>query len=154
METNKNIEPRIDIDDYLEKPYWVVDILPRQVPPNANGQFFRIEDYLLKHPQIDAIYKKFFHVLLKLNCYDDMAYGQNGENWSMNPSPQDVERMMTCCMQEKSMLYVWMASSRALIVLSPDDTHLTVYSPTKEVLELIGALAAAEGLFVWKPCAM
>ena len=46
METNKNIEPRIDIDDYLEKPYWVVDILPRQVPPNANGQFFRIEDYL------------------------------------------------------------------------------------------------------------
>ena len=63
METNKNIEPRIDIDDYLEKPYWVVDILPRQVPPNANGQFFRIEDYLLKHPQIDAIYKKFLHIL-------------------------------------------------------------------------------------------
>ena len=62
METNKNIEPRIDIDDYLEKPYWVVDFLPRQVPPNANGQFFRIEDYLLKHPQIDAIYKKFFHI--------------------------------------------------------------------------------------------
>ena len=74
METNKNIEPRIDIDDYLEKPYWVVDILPRQVPPNANGQFFRIEDYLLKHPQIDAIYKKFFHILLKLNCYDDMLH--------------------------------------------------------------------------------
>ena len=80
-----------------------------------------------------------------------MAYGQNGQNWSMNPSPQDVERMMTCCMQEKSMLYAWMASSRALIVLSPDDTHLTVYSPTKEVLELLGALAAAEGLFLWKP---
>ena len=33
----------------------------------------------------------------------------------------------------------------------PDDTHLTVFDPDPELLELIRQIASGEGLFVWKP---
>ena len=29
------------IDDYLEKPYWLIDILPKQVPANSRGSISR-----------------------------------------------------------------------------------------------------------------
>ena len=35
-----------------------------------------------------------------------------------------------------------------LITVSGDDTYMTVYNPTEEVLELIGSLAGSEGLFI------
>ena len=39
----------------------------------------------------------------------------------------------------------------ALIQYSSDDTHMTVYNPSEQLLTLIKTLAQAEGLFVWKP---
>ena len=37
------------IEELLDAPYWVIDILPEQVPAGAPGQYFTIEDHLLKH---------------------------------------------------------------------------------------------------------
>ena len=38
-----------------------------------------------------------------------------------------------------------------MIVIAKDDTHITIYNPSDSLTELIGVLAEAEGLFVWKP---
>ena len=56
------------VENYLEKTYWVIDLLPKQVPAESRGQFFCIEEYYRKHPQIDALYRRFTDILLKLNC--------------------------------------------------------------------------------------
>ena len=37
------------IDKLLNTPYWVIDILPAQVPKDSPGQYFTIEDYFLKN---------------------------------------------------------------------------------------------------------
>ena len=40
------MENKLDIiDELIEKEYWVVDILPEQVPENSPGQYFDIEKY-------------------------------------------------------------------------------------------------------------
>ena len=72
------------IEEYLNKPYWVIDILPKQVPA------------------------------------------------------------------DKQMFYIILKSADVLITVSGDDTYMTVYNPTEEMLELIGSLAGSEGLFVWR----
>ncbi|MCR5310024.1 MAG: hypothetical protein K6E32_01250 [Lachnospiraceae bacterium] len=41
----------------LEKPYWILDILPKQVPKDSPGQYFAIEDFFLKE-QLTEIKKK------------------------------------------------------------------------------------------------
>ena len=139
------------IEEYLNKPYWVIDILPKQVPADGKGQYFRIEKYFLEHPQIDNIYRKFTNILLKLNCYEDIDVSHDGEEWITNPAPHELEATLLKCMADKQMFYIILKSADVLITVSGDDTYMTVYNPTEEVLELIGSLAGSEGLFMWKP---
>ena len=136
------------IEEYLNKPYWVIDILPKQVPADGKGQYFRIEKYFLEHPQIDNIYRKFTNILLKLNCYEDIGVSCDGEDWITNPAPHELEAALLKYMADKQMLYIILKSADVLITVSGDDTYMTVYNPTEEVLELLGSLAGSEGLFV------
>ena len=53
-------------------------------------------------------------------------------------------------MTDKQMFYIILKSSDVLITVSGDDTYMTVYNPTEEVLELMGSLAGSEGLFLWR----
>ena len=138
------------IEEFLDKPYWVIDILPKQVPADSKGQYFRIEKYYREHPQIDNIYRKFTNILLKLNCYEDIDVSHDGEDWITNPAPQELEAALLKCMADKQMFYIILKSADVLITVSSDDTYMTVYNPTEEVLELIGSLAGAEGLFLWR----
>lgn len=146
------------MENDLEKPYWVIDILPKQVPADSEGQYFRIEEYYLEHPQIEAIYRKFINILLKLNCYEDMDVSQDngvhkssGEKWMTNPAPKVIEAMLLKCLSDDSMLSIHLKSSNALITISGDDTYMTVYNPLEETIDLLGSLATSEGLFIWKP---
>ena len=138
------------IEEYLNNPYWVIDILPKQVPADGKGQYFRIEKFFLEHPQIDNIYRKFTNILLKLNCYEDINVSYDGEDWITNPAPHELEAALLKCMADKQMFYIILKSANALITVSEDDTYMTVYNPTEEVLELIGSLASSEGLFLWR----
>ena len=139
------------IEDYLEKPYWVIDILPKHVAENSRGQYFEIEKYYLEQPQMNIIYRKFVNILLKLNCYEDVNFSPDGEEWMMNPSPHKMEAKLLNCLSEKSMLYIHLPSADTMITISGDDFYMTIYNPSEEVLELLKSLTISEGLFIWKP---
>lgn len=138
------------VEEYLNKPYWVIDILPKQVPADGRGQYFKIEKYFLEHPQIDHIYRKFIHILLKLNCYEDIDVSHNGDKWMTNPAPHELKEALLKGMADKQMLYIILKPADVLITVSGDDTYMTVYNPTEEVLELMDSLAGSEGLFLWR----
>ena len=36
------------IEELLQTPYWIIDILPKQVPKDSPGQYFAVEDFFLK----------------------------------------------------------------------------------------------------------
>ena len=138
----------VDIEDLLSKPYWIVDILPKQVPANAGGQYFTIEKYFLSSPRVDAIYRKFANVLLKLNCYVDIIVFQvDDESWVENPAPEDMERMVL----NRRPLFVVLKQSMAMLSITGDDHNMTLYGADEETLQLISSIASAEGLSVWKP---
>lgn len=137
-----------DIDSWTSKPYWIIDILPKQVPANSGGQYFTIEKYFLSPPHVDAIYHKFANVLLKLNCYVDIiVFKVNGETWVENPAPEDLERLVL----ERRSLFVVLKQSMTMISVTGEDHNMTVYGADEETLALISAIASAEGLHVWKP---
>ncbi|MBR5639252.1 MAG: hypothetical protein IKW83_05750 [Muribaculaceae bacterium] len=138
----------IDIEAYLSKPYWIIDILPKQVPANADGQYFAIEKYFLNSPRVDAIYQQFADVILKLNCYYDMLVCVvDDEEWVENPAPENLTQMVL----NRKPLNIVLKSGQAMIAITGDEHYFTLYNPDKEILELITTLASAEGLHVWKP---
>lgn len=53
------------IEELLEKSYWIIDILPMQVPKDSPGQYFAVEDFFHKE-QLAEIKKKHINVILKL----------------------------------------------------------------------------------------
>ena len=59
-------------EELLDTSYWIIDILPEQVPKDSPGQYFAVEDYFLRE-QLDAVKQKHINVILKLNCYRDIS---------------------------------------------------------------------------------
>lgn len=140
------------IEQLLEKPCWVIDFLPHKVPADHGGQFFKVEKQLLQPPYIHQLYDKFAMVLLQLNCYYDFDLFMNDDDVStFNPEPDQLLEAVNKVMTLKQHLVVVIAATSTMLVLSSDDTHITVYNANQEVLQLLENLASAQGLFIWKP---
>ena len=137
------------VERLIEAPYWVIDFLPRQVPQGNGGQFFAVEQYYLEESQHGHLCRQFADVLLKLNCYHDLLVS-HGEEWVKNPAPATLVEWLTESLQH-SHLCLLIDDGEAMITASGCDTHLTLYNPSPELLELTGQLATAAGLFLWQP---
>ena len=137
------------IDDFFDKEFWVVDFLPKQVPENAGGRFFSVEQYYLEPSRYSVMRERFSDILLKLYCYYDLhLFVDDDTEGIANPDP---ELLASHIKNNQSHLCMLIGTSKALITLGCDDTSMTLYSPSEDLLELIRTLAGAVGLFIWKP---
>ena len=127
------------IDELLNTPYWIIDILPKQVPAGGAGQYFAVEQNL-RDTQLSEIKKKHVNMILKLNCYRDICLDEDG---TINPPPEQIADAI----YER---YVNIVLDDAMIISEPEDTHMTVFNPDEELLTLVRELVAGEGMFVWK----
>jgi len=128
------------IDELLQTEYWIIDILPVQVPKDSPGQYFAVERYFLRRPHIRAIKQKHINVILKLNCYRDLSLDEEA---AVNPPPEVIAEAV-------NRRYVCILIDESMIVSEPDSTYLTLYNPDEQLLSLIMELSKGEGLFVWK----
>ena len=127
------------IEELLNAPYWIIDILPKQVPAGSAGQYFAIEKYL-RETQLSDIKKKHVNLILKLNCYRDISLDEDKE---INISPKKIADAIY-------KRYVNIMIDDAMIVSEPEDTYLTLYNPDEDLLTLMRELASGEGMFVWR----
>ena len=135
----------------LEGPYWVVDILPEQVSADAAGQYFAVERYFLQPERIVPLRRKYAEILLRLNCYVDMAVSFDScASWETNPDPETFAERLAGLTGNEFLRAVF-AEQNAMIDYDHNDTYLTVYDPGEALLDKVRTLAAAEGLFVWSP---
>ena len=138
------------IGDLLERPFMIIDILPEQVPADSAGQYFAVERYFRGPERLSALYRRFASVLLRLNCYDDMAVTFDGcEHWEENPDPESfAERLAS--LPAAGFFRAVFEEQKTMIDLDAGDTNMTVFDPGEVFLERLTKLAASEGLFVWK----
>ena len=137
------------VEGLLEKPYWVVDLLPYQVPENSRGQFFAVERYYLEEPRHGRLCRQFADVLLKLNCYHDLTVS-HGDDWVKNTEPAVLSEWLTEALQHGH-LCALIDDGESLITASGGDIYMTLYNPSPDLLELVRNLANAAGLFLRQP---
>ena len=135
------------IENLLSKPYWLIDVLPKQVPAGSAGQYFKAERYFLSG--LDEISWKFARVFIRLNCYYDLQVSTDGEIWILNESPEGLARRFEESAASHTPLSILIGSDEVLVTFSGDDHYLILYNPDEELLELVRQCAQAEGLFVW-----
>jgi hypothetical protein len=124
------MEKDYTIEDYLERPYWLIDILPKQVPANDGERYFAIEKFYLSEPQVELLCRKFANLLLKLYCYHDIAICGNEEQWIENPAPETLVHWV----MSRQPIHVLLKSTDAMIVARGDDTYMTLYDPDEATL--------------------
>lgn len=128
------------IDELLTLPYRIIDILPERVPEGSPGQYFTVEKYFLRDP---SLRQRQLNLLLKLNCCYDLTLISEDEE-IRNPAPEVwTERI------GRESLNI-LAGGKTLITADRTDIHMTVYSADEKLLTMLGRLAEAEGLFMWK----
>ena len=129
------------VEELLQTEYWIIDILPSQVPKGSPGQYFAVEEYFLQDARLSEIKQKHIDLVLKLNCYRDISL--DGE-MTVNPSPEHIA-------DEMRKRYLYIMTGESMILSEPDDTHMTVFHPDPQLLDLIKAVSVGESLFVWQP---
>ena len=135
------------VDTLVEKPYVIIDVLPKQVPAGSPGRYFTVEKYFID--RIDTICRKFAEVLIRLNCYQDLLESMDGEVWNEDFTPEDLIRFFEESARGHSPLFILIRPADALITFNGNEHYMTLYNPDAELVDLIRSLAGAEGLFVW-----
>ena len=131
--------------------YWIIDILPEQVPVNAAGQYSAVERYFLQPERIISLRRKYAEILLRLNCYYDMTVSFDScSSWETNPDPEAfVDRVVD--LSGNDFLRAVFPEQNTTIDYDHNDTYMTVYDPDPALVDKMRLLAAAEGLFLWSP---
>ena len=136
------------IDALMEQPYWIVDILPKQVPPDRSKSYAAAEKWFLNDKNRRKIRTVQAEVLIRLNCYYDLKAVRLEEETDDCLTSEQLERVIT---EGEGVLQIAAESAETLITLDHGDTYFTVYSTSEELLALLRKLAEGSGLFVWKP---
>ena len=134
----------------LEAPCWVIDFVPMQVPREGRGQFFAVERYCLAGERRERLCRQFADVVLGLNCYHDLTVNRGGEAWVKNPEPATLVTWLNDALLHGH-LCALVDDGAALITASGGDTHLTLYNPSPELLQLARHLVTAACLHLWQP---
>lgn len=136
------------IDELLRTICYVIDFLPEQVKPDAGGQFFDVEYYLLNSEKHFSLKDRFVNVILKLMCYYHVSIQWKG--WIDRPTPQSVEEAVNTIMDNHSgWLNILLPEEYALVVFDWDCLSLSVYNPSEKMQTLMEKVAFSEGLF-WR----
>ena len=61
------------IEELLNTDYYIIDILPAQVPEDSPGNFFAVEKYFLDKRRLNAIKQKHINTVLKPACYVNVS---------------------------------------------------------------------------------
>ena len=138
------------IELFLEKPVWVIDVLPEQVPAESRGQYFEIEHFWRMNDELDEFAEKLYRLLLKLNCYYDFDAVVRGKALR-NPKPLELQRhLLNCMAPSQPPFFIFLDEDAAMLQWDGDDLCLSVYNPDERLRRLLTQLAHAEGLFFWQ----
>ena len=89
-------------------------------------------------------------MLLKLYCYHDLTVNHGGDEWIKNPAPEVLAAWIIESLHHGH-LCALIDEGTALITASGGNTHLTIYNPSPDLLQLARQLATAAGLHLWQP---
>ena len=147
-------EEGIKLDDVIlfKSDIQSIEELPETTSGAADPRRFdNMMGALLEGPYwIVPLRRKYAELLLRLNCYCDMAVSFDScASWETNPDPETFAKRVERLSGNEFLRAVF-AEQNVMIDYDHNDTYLTVYDPNRALLDKIRALAAAEGLFVWR----
>ena len=136
------------VDRLLDAPCYIIEVLPQQVPKDCGGQFFAVEDYLLKHRGRYGMSDRLVRIILKAMCYYPVVVYWG--DWIEQPTPEQVVEIIDTIIENHSgNMNMVFTNKDALVEFGGDCLNMSIYNPDEEMCVLFEKIATSEGMF-WR----
>ena len=140
----------ITVERLLEDDYWIIDILPSQIPIEKQAEYRALTDEYFESGKVAQLHRRYADILTMINSrYNTAMLCMPEDEWTISPDDVAVKDAVIHH-TERGCVDLLLPEEETLISLQAEDLYITVYHPTEEILSLLRQAVSESGFYIWQ----
>lgn len=140
----------ITVEQLLEDDYWIIDILPSQIPIEKQAEYRALTDEYFESGKVAQLHRRYADILTMINSrFKTAILCMPEDEWTISPHNNDVKDAVMHH-TERGCVDLLLPEEETLISLQAEDLYITVYHPTEEILSLLRQAVSESGFYIWQ----
>ena len=140
----------IAVERLLEDDYWIIDILPSQIPIEKQAEYRALTDEYYESGKIAQLHRRYADILTMINSrFKTAMLCMPEDEWTISPDDVAVKDAVIHH-TERGCVDLLLPEEETLISLQAEDLYITVYHPTEEILSLLRQAVSESGFYIWQ----
>ena len=140
----------ITVERLLEDDYWIIDILPSQIPIEKQAEYRALTDEYYESGKVAELHRRYADILTMINGrFKTAMLCMPEDEWTISPCDIAVKDAVIHH-TERGCVDLLLPEEETLISLQSEDLYITVYHPTEEILSLLRQAVSKQGFYIWQ----
>ncbi len=140
----------ITVERLLEDDYWIIDILPSQIPVGKQAEYRALTDEYFESGKVAELHRRYADILTMINGrFKTAMLCMPEDEWTISPCDIAVKDAVIHH-TERGCVDLLLPEEETLISLQSEDLYITVYHPTEEILSLLRQAVSESGFYIWQ----
>ena len=140
----------ITVERLLEDDYWIIDILPSQIPIEKQSEYRALTDEYFESGKVAQLHRRYADILTMINSrFKTAMLCMPEDEWTISPDDVAVKDAVIHH-TEQGCVDLLLTEEETLISLQAEDLYITVYHPTEEILSLLRQAVSESGFYIWQ----
>ena len=140
----------ITVERLLEDDYWIIDILPSQIPIEKQAEHRALTDEYFESGKVAQLHRRYADILTMINSrFKTAMLCMPEDEWTISPDDVAVKDAVIHH-TERGCVDLLLPEEETLISLQAEDLYITVYHPTEEILSLLRQAVSESGFYIWQ----
>ena len=140
----------IAVERLLEDDYWIIDILPSQIPIEKQAEYRALTDEYFESGKVAQLHRRYADILTMINSrFKTAMLCMPEDEWTISPDDVAVKDAVIHH-TERGCVDLLLPEEETLISLQAEDLYITVYHPTEEILSLLRQAVSESGFYIWQ----
>ena len=140
----------ITVERLLEDDYWIIDILPSQIPIEKQAEYCALTDEYFESGKAAQLHRRYADILTMINSrFKTTMLCMPEDEWTISPDDVAVKDAVIHH-TEQGCVDLLLPEEETLISLQAEDLYITVYHPTEEILSLLRQAVSESGFYIWQ----
>ncbi len=140
----------ITVERLLEDDYWIIDILPSQIPIEKQAEYCALTDEYFESGKAAQLHRRYADILTMINSrFKTAMLCMPEDEWTISPDDVAVKDAVIHH-TERGCVDLLLPEEETLISLQAEDLYITVYHPTEEILSLLRQAVSESGFYIWQ----
>ena len=140
----------ITVERLLEDDYWIIDILPSQIPIEKQAEYRALTDEYFESGKVAQLHRRYADILTMINSrFKTAMLCMPEDDWTISPHDNAVKDAVIHH-TERGCVDLLIPEEDTLISLQAEDLYITVYHPTEEILSLLRKAVSESGFYIWQ----